>query len=199
MAPARPAQKAALLRVLSTIGGAPALQAVRGSIAGSDASVREAAIRALGAWKTADAGPDLLALAKDASEPGQKMLCLRSYLGLAVNSELPANQRLSMCREAAGLVQAADEKKMLLAALGSVTAPDALEVITPYLGDAATREEASAAAVGVADRLLKVKNAKVSPKLIEALEKVAQATTNADLAQRAKALLEQAKKKAAGA
>jgi HEAT repeat protein len=198
MAQAQPAQKGALLRVLSTIGGAQALKAVRATVSDASPAVRDAAIRALGAWKTAEAGPDLLALAKDSSNPAEKMLCLRSFLALMANSELPANQRLTLCRDAAGLLQGADEKKMLLAALGGITAPEALEVITPYLSDPATREEAGAAALGISERLLRPRNAKVSPKLLQALEKVGAAQLSPASLQRAKTLLDQAKKKAGG-
>jgi hypothetical protein len=47
--------------------------------------------------------------------------------------------------------------------------------------------------VAIADKLLKGKeSAQLAPKLIPPLQKVGQATANADLAQRAKALLEKA-------
>ena len=49
----------------------------------------------------------------------------------------------------------------------------------------------------ISDKLLQGNDsAKLAPKLIEPLEKVAQATANADLAKRAKKLLDQAKSKA---
>ena len=190
---AKPAQKSILLRVLSTIGGTNALRAVRAAVDDPDAQVHTAAIRALGAWKTADAAPDLLALAKTAGNPNDKTLCLRGYLGLAARPDLPVNQRLSMCRQVVGLIQRNAEKKLLLGALGSINSPDALALIMPYLDDPATREEAGMASVAIADVLLKGRNtSKPAPKLIEALEKVAQVTANADLARRAKALLRRA-------
>jgi HEAT repeat protein len=190
---ARPEQKSTLLRVLSTIGGTSALRAVRAAVNDPDAQVHTAAIRALGAWKTADAAPDLLALAKTASNPNDKTLCLRGYLGLAARPDLPVNQRLSMCRQVAGLIQRNAEKKLLLSALGSISSPDAIVLIIPYLDDPATREEAGMATVAIAERLLRGRNvSKFAPKLIEPLEKVVQVTANADLARRAKALLQRA-------
>ncbi len=195
MTQAGPAQKGALLRVLSSIGGSTALKAVRTAVNDPSKEVRDAAIRALGAWKTADAAPDLLALAKNASSPTDKMLCLRSYLDLATQPELPAAQRLSMCQEAAGLIQKSDEKKLLLSALGSINSADALPLITPYLDDAATRDEAGAATLAIAEKLLKGRNnARITPKLIAPLEKVAQVSGNEDLVRRAKTLLQQAQK-----
>ncbi|MHC4171920.1 MAG: HEAT repeat domain-containing protein, partial [Planctomycetota bacterium] len=61
---AGPAQKSTLFRVLGGIGGPNALEAVRKAVEERSPEVRVAAIRALGTWKTADAAPHLLALAK---------------------------------------------------------------------------------------------------------------------------------------
>ena len=199
MAQAQPAQKGALLNVLSAIGGTKALEAVRAAANDANAEVRAGAIRALGGWKTAEVAPDLLALARNASNPADKTLCLRAYLGLAANTEVPADQRLSMCREAAGLTQKPEEKKLLLAALGGLNSPEALTLITPHLDDPATKAEASSAAVTVAEKLVRRRDAgKQAPRLVEAMEKVVQAAANADLTKRAQAVMQQAQSKAAG-
>jgi HEAT repeat protein len=190
-------QKCALLRVLGAIGGPKALQAARAAVNDPSAEVRAAAIRALSGWSTADAAPDLLELAKTASNPAEKMICLRGYLAFAGQADSPKPQRLEMCRQAAPLVQKDDEKKLLLAALGGIASAQALDLITPYLDDPATKEEASTGIVSISDKLLKEEgSAKVAPGLIEPLDKVAQVTANADLAKRAKELRDQAKSKA---
>jgi len=197
LADSQPAQKCALVRVLGAVGGASALQGVRSAVNDPNADVHAAAIRVLGGWSTADAAPGLLELAKAASNPTDKMICLRGYLALAGHADLPTDQRLAMCRQAASLVQKDDEKKLLLAALGSISSVDALDLITPYLDDQATKEEASTGVVDISDKLLQGADAaKAAPKLIEPLDKAAQATGNADLTARAKKLLEQAKAKA---
>jgi len=194
---AQPAQKAALLRVLGAVGGGKALEAVRSAGGDSNPEVKGAALRALAAWKTPDAAPTLLTLAKDTSDPTDKLICLRGYFGWAANADLPADRRLAMCQEAAGLAQSADEKKLLLGALGSIKTVEAVALVTPYLDDAATKEEASAAVVSIAQELLQGDQAApAAAKLIEPLQKVAQATTNEDLAKRAKAQLQQAQAKA---
>ena len=197
LAQAQPAQKCALVRVLGAIGGANALQAVHAAVSDPNAEVHAAAIRTLGAWATADAGNDLLELAKAAGNPTDKMLCLRGYLRLAGQAELPLDKRLAMCREAVPLAQQDEEKKLLLAALGSIVSVEAVDLITPYLDNAGTKEEAGTATVNLSDQILKGNDsAKSAPKLIEPLEKVAQVTANADLGKRAKDLREQAKSKA---
>ena len=190
-------QKLALLRVLSVVGGGDALKAVRASVDDSNADVHRAAIRALGSWKSADAAPHLLALVKKATNQNDKTLCLRGYLGLASGGDLPGGQRLSMCREAEGLLERDEEKKLLLGALGSINSPGAVAMIVLYLDASGTREEASAAIVGIAERLLKGRGApKVASKLIKPLEKVAEVTTNAGVSRKAKDLLKQAQSKA---
>ncbi len=192
-----PAQKCALVRVLGAIGGANALQAVHVAVSDPNAEVHAAAIRTLGAWATVDAASDLLDLAKAAGDPTDKMICLRGYLRLAGQSEVPLDKRLAMCRQAVPLAQQDDEKKLLLAALGSIVSVEAVDLITPYLDNSGTKEEAGTAAVNLSDQLLKGNDsAKAAPKLIEPLEKVAQVTANADLAKRAKTLGDQAKSKA---
>jgi hypothetical protein len=102
-----------------------------------------------------------------------------------------------MCQQAAGLVQQAEEKKLLLGALGSIKTVESLALIAPYLDDAATKEEASAATVAAAEALLKGRDsATAALKLIEPLQKAGQVTGNSDLAGRAKGLLQQAQTKA---
>jgi HEAT repeat protein len=197
LAQAQPAQKCALVRVLGAIGGPNALQAVRAAVTDPNAEVHAAAIRTLGAWATVDAASDLLDLAKAAGNPTDKMICLRGYLRLAGQAELPLDKRLFMCREAGPLAKKDEEKKLLLAALGSIVSVEAIDLITPYLDDGGTKEEAGTGIVNISDQLMKGNDsAKVAPKLVEPLVKVAQVIANADLAKRAKELGDQAKSKA---
>jgi HEAT repeat protein len=189
---AQPAQKSSLLRVLSAIGGANALKVVRDSVNDSDAQVHTAAIRALSGWKTIDAAPELLALAKTASNPNDKTLCLRGYIGLAARPEIPADQRLSMCREAAGLIERNEEKKLLLGVLGTVPAVEALSMTMVHIDNSATKDEASMAAVAISEKIVEQKPTEVA----DALQKVMQATDNKDVIRRAREILNKAKKTA---
>jgi HEAT repeat protein len=187
-------QKLALIRVLSVVDGPEALKAVRAAVDDSNAEVHREAIRALGSWSSMDAAPHLLELAKNATNQNDKTLCLRGYLGLASGGDLPAGQRLSMCREVEGLLERDDEKRLLLGALGSINTPASVAMIVPYLDSSGTREEASAAIVGIAERLLKGRNSsKFASRLVEPLEKVAQVSTSANVSRKAKELLKQVK------
>ncbi|HOX56591.1 MAG TPA: HEAT repeat domain-containing protein [Candidatus Paceibacterota bacterium] len=196
---APPAQQCALVRVLGAVGGEKALKAVRGAVQHPNTEVRATAIRALGAWSTADAAPHLLEAAKAASNPTDKMICLRGYLRLAGQADLPVDKRLAMCREAAALTQKDEEKRLLLAALGGIASVEAFDLVAPHLDEPGTKEEAATAAVNVSDMLLKSADAaKLAPRLAEVLDKVCGSTANADLAKRAKELGDQAKTKVGG-
>ncbi|MHB1037819.1 MAG: HEAT repeat domain-containing protein [Pirellulales bacterium] len=195
LAGAQPAQKVSLLRVLATVGGANALKAVRAALADPEAEVHAAAVRALGTWKTAEVVPDLLALAQNAANPTDKTLGLSGYLAWAAKEEVAADQRLAMCRQAAGIVREVEQKKLLLAAASTIASPEAIAIAEPYLGDTSIRDEACAALVSVAETLLKGRNARqVAGKLVGPLEK-ASAVAPAGLADRVKAALEEAKSK----
>jgi HEAT repeat protein len=191
---AKPAQKAALIRSLGVIGDQAALEAVCAAV--PDSSVRTAALRTLASWKTADAAPELLGVARKTTDATERTIALRGYLGWASNRDLPADQRLTMCREAAGAIEQPDDKKLLLGALGRIHNLESLELIAPYLADAEVREEASAATVAIAEELLKGDNAnRVAPRLVEPLQHAAKSTTNDELVRKAQTLLQQAQAK----
>lgn len=192
-----PAQKSALLRVLTTIGGPEALTSVRNALADASADVRAAAVRSLAGWSTPDAAPDLLKLARESGSNTEKTVALRGYLAMAARGDVAEPQRIEMCRQAAPQVERAEEKRLLLAALGSVNSPDALPLLESYLADSAVKDEAATAMLSLADKLLKRDNAaQLAPRLVGPLEKVVQNTTNEKLTGQAKALLQQAKAKA---
>jgi HEAT repeat protein len=187
-------QRSVLLNVLASIGSANALRAVRAALADPDTTVRAAAIRALSNWKTADAAPDLLALATDAESQTDRVLGLRGYLNLAAQADLRPGQRLSMCREAAKLVQRDEERRLLVSTLGGVNSPEAVALLAPFLENPGATAEASAAIVGIAERLLDGRGAaKAAPRLIEPLEQVVRANATPELTDKARALLRKAR------
>ncbi len=188
-------QKAALVRTLGVVGDAGALAAVRGTLV--DAETRPVAIRTLASWKTADAAPELLDLVRSTSDSTERTIALRGYLSWTSHSGLTADARLAMCREAAVVIEHADDKKMLLGALGRIHSLDSLAVVAACLEDVAVHEEACAAIIGIAEALLEGDDAKrVASGLVEPLKRVSTSATNDALIQKAKALLEQAEGKA---
>jgi HEAT repeat protein len=186
---ARPEQKTALLRVLGVIGGTDALNAVRSAANDSNARVRAAAIRVLCAWKTADAAPDLLALAKGSQNSSQKTAALRGYISLVRDENLPTEEKLAMCKNAAVLIERNEEKKLLLGVLGTIPTAEALSMAMAHLDDPATRNEASFAAIAIGEKIVEQKPGEVA----DAMQKVMQATKNRNVTRRARAILNKAK------
>jgi len=187
---ARPEQKNALLRILGVIGGTNALKAVRSAANNPNTQVRAAAIRVLCAWKTADAAPDLLALAKGSPNSSRKTAALRGYISLVRDENLPTEEKLAMCKNAAVLIQRNEEKKLLLGVLGTVPAAEALSMAMTHLDDPATRNEASFAAIAIGEKIIEQKPGEVA----DAMQKVMQATKNRNVTRRARAILNKAKK-----
>lgn len=195
---ARPPQKIALLRCISAVGAEKSLPYIATALQGSDPQVRAAAIRALGSLTTPAAAPQLLEVAQSASNPAERLLALRGYLGLARLGDVPEEKRLGMCQEVAGLANQPEEKRLLLAALGEQNSKGAVEAIAPYLADPAVNQEAATATISVAERMLRRADAASNASMLAAtLSKAAAAAMNPDVAKRAVALAEQAKEKAA--
>ena len=191
LAQASPAQKSVLLRVLGAIGGTNALRAVRAAVNDPNREVQAAAIRALCTWKTADAAPDLLALARTSPNPSRKTAALRGYISLVRDESLSTEKKLAMCKEAAALIQRNEEKKLLLGVLGQVPAAEALSMAMAHLDNPATKDEASFAVVAISEKIVGQKPGAVA----DALQKVLRATDNKDVTRRARAALNKAKSK----
>lgn len=141
---ANAASKAVLLRALGLVGNGAALAVVRGMTGSADKDERLEAIRVLSSWKSADAAPLLLEIAKTADNPTAKLVSLRGYIWMAGRSTLAREQRSEICRTAGPLVDRTDLRRILLSVM--TTLPDAtlLEVLMPILDDPAVRSESLA-------------------------------------------------------
>jgi HEAT repeat protein len=186
------APKCALLRTLRGVGGARALAAVRAAQKDGNAEIQDAAFRSLCEWSTAEAAPDLLAIAKGSSDAKQRILATRGYIGLIKSEGTPVSQRLAMCREAAALAERPEEKKLLLGSLGGIASAESLAMAMTYLGNAATRNEAALAALAICGQILE----KCPAAVAEAMEKVSKTTDNRGILRRVEPLLNEARAKA---
>ena len=185
----QPMQKVALLHVLGVIGGADSLDAVRAEVNNPNEVVREAAISALCAWKTADAAPYLLALAKESPFSSRKTATLRGYINLVRDESLSTVKKHEMCRQASALIQRNEEKKLLLGVLGTVPSVEALSMAMTYMGDPLVRNEACFAVVAISEKIVLQNPDEVA----EAIGKVLKATKNRNVTRRARQVLNKAK------
>jgi HEAT repeat protein len=150
---------------------------------------------------------DVLTRALDQKSADRQLLVIQALGGradekalpallAAARLDLPAGQRVVLCGQARGLVKKTEQKKQLLAALGSIPSADAILLAMTYLDEPETRKDASVAVVAVAEKLLQGADAKkVGPQLVEPLQRVAQSAVDAELTQRARAALERAQAK----
>ena len=152
LAKAGPTAKPSLLRILGVTASADALKAVRGAVDDANKDVHTAAIKVICEWKSGTAAPVLLDMARNSAAPVDKILCLRGYLGMAARNDIPAPERLAICRESAPMVQRTDEKLLLLAALANLANAESLNLIVSYLDDPAVQREAVATVMAIADK-----------------------------------------------
>ena len=170
---ASPEAKPALLSALRVTGGADALKAVRGAVDDANKDVHTAALRMLCEWKTGDAAPVLLELAKSSSAPLDKILSLRGYLGMAARKDIAPPERLVICRESAPMIQRNDEKLLLLGALANLADAESLNLVVPYLDDAAVKTEAVATAMAIAEKRAKNQQVAAARTVLEKVTQVA--------------------------
>lgn len=183
--------KASLLGVLGQVRGDKALEAIRTATKDANEPIRMAALRVLTNWPDVAAAKALLAIAKTPESPKVKILALRGYARLIGLRDVSAPTKLSMCREAMGVAQQSDEKKLVLGALGGVQLAEALAMVAPYLDDPGLKEEAAVAAVSIGDKQVGSRPAEVAA----AMKKVLQVSNSARLLKRAQEILDRSGKK----
>jgi len=148
---AGPEARAVLVRNLGKIGSTKALDAVVTAVGNADKTVSDEAVRVLASWRSTEAAPHLLALAKgdDAGRAGQ---AFRGYVRLA-RDEGDAAKKAEMLKTAMGMASTQEAKWQVLAAWGTLHTPAALEALKPHLDDPSVQNEAASAIVAVATEL----------------------------------------------
>lgn len=143
--------RCSLLRVLGGLGGDEALKAVRAAAKSGNAEVKDAAIRALVEWPDAGAVQELSRIARTSDEEKYRVLALRGYVRqVALPSDRPAEETLKMYQEALKIARRAEDKKMVLAGLGSASDPQVLTLVEPFLKDPEMQAEVVATMLSVA-------------------------------------------------
>lgn len=186
--------KTALLEVLAAVGGQKALEGVAAAARTGDDALQDAASRVLGGWMSADAAPVLLDLAKTAANAKYKTRALRGFLRIARQLDVPIDQRMAMCREASALCQRDEERRLVLEVLRRYPCPEGLALTVTYLKNPQMRVEACSDAVAIGEKLVQSDPAAVA----DAMKQVLQSGASAEMANRAKALLDQASRRSSG-
>jgi HEAT repeat protein len=191
MGGASPEGRCRLLEVFSSVGGAKALATAAAGAEDADREYRETALRVLGEWKSEDAAAELLRLAATLKDTGDKARALQALGAVISRLGSPNETKFAWCKEAMSRARSDEERRPLLAALAGIPSAEALSLATSFLDDEALKEEACAAAVAIAERLVRAQPEMAA----KAMEQVLQATKNANLAERARKLVRQGSKK----
>lgn len=180
-------RRGTLLRALAVAGGPKALEVVRETIAAPDETLHALALDLLCEWTTLDAVPDLIRLAREDANTSVRLRSLRGALRIAGSADIPADQRLRICRDVLPLVTRHDEERILLGSLSSITLPEALEMASAFLDTPEVLSEASEAILTIAEKLPAKQRGSARIKAI--LARVQALATDASLRDRASALL----------
>ncbi len=188
MTDATPAAQTELMDLLIYIGGQQALAGAQAAAESNDDATANAATQALGRWLTPDAAPVLLELAKSGNS-AYRVRCLRGYIRIIRQFGLRPAQRFQMSKLAFAAATRDEERKLILNTLTRFPSVQGLRMVVPHLANPSLSEEASKAAVAIADRIVNNDPQSVS----SAMTKVITVTTNEEVAKRAKVLLSRAK------
>ena len=178
-----------LLEMLRDVSGPAALKAVIAAAESGEDAVRDAATRVLGEWIDAAAAPSLLELAKKLNEAKYKIRAVRGYIRIARQLNPSDEERMAICRNTLAIADRADEKKLVMEVLERYPSAASLAIAVSAVGDRDVSEEASAAAVAVAGKIVDAEKAAVAA----AMPKVIEAAKSAETVKRAKSLLNRAK------
>jgi HEAT repeat protein len=141
-----------LMRGLAEAGGKLALGEVVIRLKDEDEDVRSEAVRVLAGWPNRAAVPHLKTLAADVTHLRNHVLSIRGIVRLAAPGKNRAAD-LTTLAEALKIASRKQEKALVLGALGTVPTMESLALVTPSLEQPALIEDASLAAIRIAENI----------------------------------------------
>jgi HEAT repeat protein len=174
-----PAVRNSWIRILSALGAANALPALRAALNDADATVASTAITQLGRWPDPAPVEDLLAIVATDAEPLRRQRALASVLRLAAaaaaKQQRPDDIVVGWLRRANRVATSSEDQRLIISVLGRLRHPESLRLLLPYLDDPGVQTEAALAVVQIAPALMQEDPAAASA----ALEKTAAVTSDA--------------------
>jgi HEAT repeat protein len=168
------ASRCALLEACGSLRNEKLMQALDNATREADATVKDAAIRALAASGSPEALPYLINLLGDSSDLSHRVLVFRGIARLASKKDLDGALREETLTKALALAERPEEKRLLLGPLGGCRSMGALKTVEGYLDSADVAGEASVAWGQIARDLVKTNRdeiAAVAPKAVAAAQK----------------------------
>ena len=170
---AQPEGKIALIRTLSAAASPSAVKAVTEAAQSADENTREAGIRALSNWPDFEAGAFLLEVASKADLPmPQYVLATAGVIRLVKESKsAPLDKRTELCLAVLDKARRPDEKKLAIAALGSLPGQQAADRLMKLVQEPEFKVEAGLAAMELAGNM-RGTNKDAAKKLAEDIRKL---------------------------
>jgi HEAT repeat protein len=141
-----------LLGALAVIGGTQSLAAVIGLLTDPDPVIADGAVRTLSRWADSMAAPHLLNIARETTHHSHQILALRGLIRLSGGDEKhPPN--LELLQQSWRLAKRAEEKRLVLGALGGIAKPESLVLAAEGLDHSELADEAGMAVVAIAEKL----------------------------------------------
>jgi len=144
------------LHVLGSAGGPDALAAVQSAVQDKDETVQDEAVRTLSTWpnnwpEDSGAAEPLLALARSGAKTSYQVLALRGYLQyVQSNKQLKNDDKVAKVTEVLPLIKRPEEKRLAIAAIGTIPAPGSLDMLVAFVEEPAVAEDACSAIVKLA-------------------------------------------------
>ncbi|MBM3883712.1 MAG: HEAT repeat domain-containing protein [Verrucomicrobia bacterium] len=145
--------RAALLRLLGTLGHERGLAVVRKALSDDEPQLQDAALRVLAAWPSPEPADDLLRLAQQTDIPTRRALAIRGFIAMAGLPSLSNQERLGRYQRALAENLRPEEVKLVLGGLAAVPSPEAFRLAQKHLAEPAARAEAAAAMIRIAEAL----------------------------------------------
>ncbi len=177
--------KVEILELLADVGGEKALKAVAEAANSEKEILKDAGTRLLGEWMSAEAADELLAIAKADPRGKYGIRCLRGYIRIARQLNVPPQQRLAMCKAALDVAVRDDERALVLDVLQRNPSKATLALACDIMEEHASLvDQAAAAAVAIGETVVQ-SDAKA---VAQAMDRVLSATKSSQIAAKAKAL-----------
>ncbi len=134
--------------VLSDVGGKEALDIVLSEYKNGDAKQKEAAMKALSAWKD-DAALDAVYTIAKTSSGETKNTVLNSFIAGINKSKNTTDQKVLMFRNAMALASTLDQKKNILSGISENSTLQSLLFVSKYFDDAPLQQNAVQAVINI--------------------------------------------------
>jgi HEAT repeat protein len=157
-----PTVKNSWIRILTALGYAKALPAIKEAMADANETVSANAIEQLGRWPDPAPIEDLLAVIEKGSSPAHRKLALAAVIQLATvaadERQRPEAMIVGWFQRADKAAQTVESKRRILSGFGRLKHPDSFRLLLPYLDNPELQTEAAQAVVQIAPALVKQGN-----------------------------------------